>query len=93
LFQQAGVRALEGRDVAVEQCPRPLVGRFEQFLGLWLQFVQPGPGALQTALHRRRCGAEDLRGFGRRERQHFAQDEDCALAGGQVLQARDERQP
>jgi hypothetical protein len=44
LFQQAGVGALEGCDVAVEQRTRPLVGRFEQFLGLWLQFVQPGRG-------------------------------------------------
>jgi hypothetical protein len=92
LFEQAGVGALEGCDVAVEQRTRPLVGRFEQFLGLWVQFVQPGAGALQTALHRRCSGVEDVRGFGRGERQYLAQDEDRALAGGQMLQTGDERQ-
>jgi hypothetical protein len=48
LFQQPGVGALEGRDVAVEQRTRPLVGRFEQFLGHRRQFVQPAAGALQA---------------------------------------------
>jgi hypothetical protein len=93
VFQQAGVGELEGRDVAVEECARPLVGGVEQVLGRRAQFGQPGAGALQSALHRGPRGAEDLRGLSGGERQHLAQDEDRALAGGQVLQARDECQP
>jgi hypothetical protein len=70
----------------------PAGGRFEQFIRF--QLGQPGAGALQSALDRRGGGGgEDLRGFGRGERQHLAQDEDRPLAGGQVLQACDERQP
>ena len=70
-----------------------LIGRFEQLRGLRLQFVEPGAGALQAALHRGSGGVEDFRGLGRGEGQHLAQDRDRALTGGEVLQARDERQP
>jgi hypothetical protein len=93
LFQEGGVGPLEGGDIPVEQRAGPLVGRLEQFRGLRLEFAQSGAGALQAALHRDSSRVEDFRGLGRGEGQHLTQDEDRALTGGEVLQARDERQP
>ena len=57
------------------------------------RLLQPGPSAVQRAVHRDRCRAEqigDLRGL---PAQHVAQDQHGALPGRQVLQGGDQGDP
>ena len=54
---------------------------------------QRGPGPLQRAVHRGHGGVQQLGDLGRLPLQHLAQDQHRALAGRQVLQRGDERQP
>jgi hypothetical protein len=93
LHDRGDVGVLERRGVPVEQGTVGRVGGLVNLVLVGGGLPQPGPGALQQAVHRDRRRAEQIGDLRGPPVQHVAQDQHGALPGGQVLQRGDQGQP